>query len=76
MEFILKYGNKNTLSDIGVSTLMLYSGLEGAILNVKINIPGLTDQDLIDQYQNSVSDMLLDAKEIKDYILERIHNLL
>jgi formiminotetrahydrofolate cyclodeaminase len=76
MEFILKYGNKNALSDIGVSTLMLYSGLEGAILNVKINIPGLTDQHLIDEYQNSVSEMLLDAKNIKDLILEKIHNLL
>ena len=76
MEFILKHGNKNTLSDIGVSTLMIYSGLEGAILNVKINIPGLTDQHLINQYQDSVSEMLLQAKRIKDSILGKIHNTL
>jgi len=76
MEFILKHGNKNTLSDIGVSTLMIYSGLEGAILNVKINIPGLTDQHLINQYQDSVSEMLLQAKRMKDSILGKIHNTL
>ena len=76
MEYILKYGNKNTLSDIGVSTLMVYTGLEGAILNVKINIPGLVDQDMIDKYNNSISTMLKEASEIKDIILNKIHNTL
>lgn len=74
MEYILKYGNKNTLSDIGVSTLMIYTGLEGAILNVKINIPGLVDQSMIDEYASSVEKMLSGAKEIKNMILNKIHN--
>ena len=76
MDYILEYGNKNTLSDIGVSTLMLYTGLEGAILNVKINISGLTDQHMIDQYSNSITEMLSEAKVIRDSILEKIHNSL
>ncbi len=76
MEYILKYGNKNTLSDIGVSTLMIYTGLEGAILNVKINIPGLSDQSMIDMYASSVEVMLSGAKEIKNMILNKIHNSL
>ena len=76
MDYILKFGNKNTMSDIGVSTLMLYAGLEGAILNVKINIPGLIDQQMIDQYANSITEMLEEAKELKDTILERIHKSL
>ncbi len=76
MDYILEYGNKNTLSDMGVSTLMLYAGLEGAILNVKINISGLTDQHMIDQYSTSIVEMLSEAKEIKDSILETIHNSL
>ena len=76
MDYILKYGNKNTLSDIGVSTLMLYSGLEGAILNVKINIPGLDDQYMIKMYSDSTNEMLEEAKIIKDSVLEKIHNSL
>ena len=76
MEYILQYGNKNTLSDIGVSTLMIYSGLEGAVLNVKINIPGLDNLDMKKMYGDSVVEMLKEAKEIKDLILEKIHNLL
>ncbi len=76
MDYILKYGNKNTLSDIGVSTLMLYSGLEGAILNVKINIPGLDDSDMIKMYSKSIEKMLEEAKEIKDLVLDKIHSKL
>ena len=76
MDYILKYGNKNALSDVGVSTLLLYASLEGAILNVKINIPGLTDQHMIDQYSSSINEMLEEGKEIKDTILSEIHNSL
>ena len=76
MEYILEYGNKNALSDVGVSTLMLYTSLEGAILNVKINIPGLTDQLTIDQYSNTIEEMLEEGKQIKDTILSKIHKLL
>ena len=76
MDYILKYGNKNTISDVGVSTLMLYSGLEGAILNVKINVPGLDDSNMIKMYSESVVKMLLEGTEIKDIILKKVHSLL
>ncbi len=76
MEYILKYGNKNTLSDIGVSTLIIYAGLEGAILNVMINIPGLDNQEMIDKYSDSIERMLEEGKDIKDSVLKKIHNLL
>lgn len=76
IHFILKYGNKNTLSDIAVSTLMLYSGLEGAILNVKINIPGLKDVSLIESYNLNIYIILKHATEIKNNIIEEIHESL
>src|SRR5690606_14851924 len=44
IEKMVEYGNKNALSDIGVGCLLLHSGLEGAILNVKINLSGLSDE--------------------------------
>lgn len=76
MDYILEYGNKNTLSDIGVSVLMLHAGLVGAILNVKINIPGLTDEEMILKYKTSINEMLEEARDIKDNILNNIHNKL
>lgn len=38
---VAQKGNRNSASDIGVSGLLLACGLDGAALNVKINLPGL-----------------------------------
>jgi formiminotetrahydrofolate cyclodeaminase len=43
---IAKYGNKNAVSDVGVGALLALSGLEGAILNVNINLPGISDEGI------------------------------
>ncbi len=76
LDYILKYGNKNTLSDLGVSCLLLKAGLEGAILNVKINLPGISDQELKDQYTHQAADMLREASKIKKVILGVVHSSL
>ena len=76
LEIILTYGNKNTLSDLGVSTLMLYAGLEGALLNVKINLPGIDDEELKNNYEHTVHHLLSEASNIRDAILLQIHQKL
>ncbi len=38
-----KLGNKNVISDAGVSALMLQASIESAILNVKINLSSIKD---------------------------------
>ncbi|ERJ12653.1 cyclodeaminase/cyclohydrolase family protein [Haloplasma contractile] len=73
-EDLIKHGNKNAISDIGVGALLLYAGLEGAILNVKINLGSLKDEDYIKRYQDYCEDVLKDARKIKDRILLRVHN--
>lgn len=76
LDYILKYGNKNTLSDLGVSTLLLHAGLEGAIMNVKINIPGISNEDTKAYYSSHVENMLNESIKIKKVILEVIHSKL
>ena len=76
LDTILENCNKNTLSDLGVSALLLYAGLEGALLNVKINIPGLSDQEVINDYNTKVKAMLFDGSELRKDILEKVHNAL
>lgn len=46
LEFLVDNGNQNAITDIGVGTLMLCTGLEGAILNVKVNLMGLENKEL------------------------------
>lgn len=76
LDYILKYGNKNTLSDLGVSALLLKAGLEGAILNVKINLPGISDEALQTEYTNKASEMLREGTKIKKVILDTVHSSL
>jgi len=40
---VARKGNKNSISDAGVAALLLSSAIDGAALNVKINLPGLPD---------------------------------
>lgn len=47
-EYVLvasKYGNKNVISDAGVAAILLQGAVESAILNVKINLNGIKDED-------------------------------
>lgn len=47
-EYVLvasKYGNKNIISDAGVAAILLQGAVESAILNVKINLSGVRDED-------------------------------
>jgi formiminotetrahydrofolate cyclodeaminase len=43
LDVILRYGNKNAISDVGVAALQLQAGIQGASMNVKINLSMLDD---------------------------------
>lgn len=76
LDYLTKYGNQNAITDIGVGTLMLYSGLEGALLNVKVNLMNLENKDLYEVYSNECGKLLLEGNKIKDDIMKSIHNKL
>ncbi|HEX7344213.1 MAG TPA: cyclodeaminase/cyclohydrolase family protein [bacterium] len=40
---VARKGNRNSISDAGVAALLLSSAIDGAALNVRINLPGLPD---------------------------------
>lgn len=69
---ILQYGNQQTLSDLGVATLALASGIEGALYNILINLMGLDDEKLINEYRLEVEALLVETKEKKDRIVEEV----
>ncbi|MGL5711658.1 MAG: cyclodeaminase/cyclohydrolase family protein [Paraclostridium sp.] len=73
---LIEYGNQNAITDIGVGTLLLYSGVEGAILNVKVNLLGLDDDEVISNYSLKSREVLEKASEIKLNILSNIHKKL
>ncbi len=74
LEFLVENGNQNAITDIGVGTLMLCTGLEGAILNVKVNLMSLENKELAKKYADSCAEMLQEGKEIREQILNKIHS--
>ncbi len=74
LHIILKNGNKNAISDLGVSALMLHAGLEGSLLNVKINIPGISDEKLKDKYIKESQEILEKGRNLKNNILDSVNN--
>ncbi|KXZ40206.1 Formiminotetrahydrofolate cyclodeaminase [Alkalithermobacter thermoalcaliphilus JW-YL-7 = DSM 7308] len=76
MEYFIEYGNQNAITDLGVGSLLVYSGLEGAILNVKVNLLGIDDQELVNNMNKECQDILEEGKKINDNILNQVHERL
>ncbi|NQV14028.1 glutamate formimidoyltransferase [bacterium] len=65
-------GNQNSLSDAGVALLQARAGLEGAAMNVLINIPGIEDKDLVTDFETQVADLRDEAKVLAEETLSDI----
>lgn len=75
-EYILnvaKYGNKNAISDAGVAALMAQSALEAAILNVKINLSSIKDEEYVKNIEKEISTLVRDGLENKNEILKIVN---
>lgn len=72
-EVIAAYGNKNAVSDVGVGALMALAGLEGAVLNVKINIAGITDDSIKNEATDKYAKLLKDGAKLEKNIMEIVN---
>ncbi len=74
LETIVKNGNKNAITDVGVAAILLDSAVEGACLNVKINLPGLSDTELVNTYKNDVEMLIDKSHSIRTSYLQTVHS--
>ena len=52
---VLEKGNPNCASDAFVAALLLSSAVEGALANVRINLPGIGDAELAEGFRNDAA---------------------
>ena len=45
VEIAINHGNKNAISDAGVAAILTFSAIEAAVLNVKINLSSIKDEE-------------------------------
>ena len=70
----LRYANKTAISDFGVGINLVYSGLLGAILNVKTNMYQFSDNELADKYYEQVDIIKKKAKKIAVKLEETVNS--
>ncbi|MDO4485883.1 MAG: cyclodeaminase/cyclohydrolase family protein [Bacillota bacterium] len=62
-ETMVGKSNPNAASDLGVAVLNLMTCMKGAWLNVKINLPGVKDENLAAEYKAGGEKMLAKGEE-------------
>ena len=70
-ETMVGKSNPNAASDLGVAALNLLSGIRGAWLNVKINLPGIKDEALKAKFETGAQ-MVDEAYVLANRIYEEV----
>ena len=70
------YGNKNAITDVGVGALLAYSGLEGALLNVRINLLSIKDVDYKSKINNEMNTIFEEGNKIREEVLKIVYERL
>ncbi len=68
--------NPNASSDLGVAILNLTSCIEGAWLNVKINLSGIKDESLKKEFEKNGKKIIEEAKKIAEPAFKEIESSL
>jgi formiminotetrahydrofolate cyclodeaminase len=66
---IAEKGNKNSISDAAVSALMAQTGVQAAVLNVRINLSSIKDTKYVQQVSTELQELLQNAMEKSAEIL-------
>ena len=71
-ESLIGKTNQNAVSDLGVAALDLRAALEGAWLNVRINLPGLPSEEMAADFRHDGETLLARGGALADRILTAV----
>lgn len=71
-EIVAKYGNVNSISDAGVAALSADTAINGAGLNVLINLAGIDDREFVVSMKSKVDSIRKESKRQIRRILYRV----
>ncbi|HUT98805.1 MAG TPA: cyclodeaminase/cyclohydrolase family protein, partial [bacterium] len=69
-------GNQNAVSDIGVGALLLTAGINGAILNVEINLGGIKDEGFVRETRDTIKNLLEGVPTDLNAAMAKVHERL
>ena len=69
---LVDIGNVNLISDVGVSVILSGAALEGAVLNVEINLASIKDEKFKARIEKEFKPLLAEAGKIKRSVLRKV----
>jgi formiminotetrahydrofolate cyclodeaminase len=66
--------NLNALSDFGVAALEALAGLEGAVMNVRINLPSIKDEAFVSEVRSKAASMITEGRALRDKIYNYVQD--
>lgn len=72
MPELAEKGNPNAASDAGASALLLEAAAQAALLNVAINLPGVSDSAFVEAMRREAEDLQAAARNRRSAVLEII----
>ena len=69
---LVEKGNPNAFSDAGAAALLLESAAEGALLNVGINLPGISDAAFAEGMRNETTAIRTETQKLRSQVLSEV----
>lgn len=76
LHVMAKYGNKMLLSDLGISAILLNSAIESSIVNVKVNLNGLRNEEFFEKIVIELQGIMEKSIKEKNAITEAVNNII
>ncbi len=70
---LARYGNKNCISDAGVGAFLARAAVESAVMNVRINLAGVKDEEVANQAETSCQSYLQEAEILCTEIIKEVY---
>lgn len=74
IDFASKYGNKNLISDVAISGIMLGACIDSSIVNVEINLSSLESKGIVDKVKAELKNIKEKNRELKQRSLTYVSN--
>lgn len=71
---LLGKSNTNAVSDLGVAGQQAFAGLEGALMNVKINLPSIKDTSFVSSTAEEIETLLKRGQDLASSIYSSVTN--
>lgn len=76
LKIMAKHGNKMLLSDLAISAVLLHSAIESSIINVKVNLNGLRNEEFFNKIDSELKTIIEKSVKEKNYIIDIVNDVI